>query len=394
MKSNRNVKFYCIYTIISAAILTRGIFLIYLQQKGMSVVEVSMYSMLFNVCIAISEIPTGYIGDRIGRRNSLIVGVILLSIQCLLMIIVRNRILLILTGGLEAVAYTFISGSDSALLYNLLDEQGVKEKYLRINSNLLAAQSVVTGGAIFVGGQLAEHSWTWPYYGTIGILILSLSFLFAVKEKSVHTKRDNTREKEIGVVTKNILYRPVSIFLNFFIGVSLIDGIACSYYNLNQIILKTVGYKVSMIGLFFSLSYFCNAFAYLLINVLTVFLKRIYIIVSSLVIQCIGFFLLSKTENIQLFFVISLILCFVPEIVFTVADSIIQEYIAEKNRATILSIMSLIRSMCSGAIYGIFGVALEIISLEQFLFLLSIVYGVSMFVALVFLHKYYKGKSI
>lgn len=120
MKSNRNLLYYYIYSITSAAILTRGIFLIYLQQKGLSIVEVSMYSVVYNICTAVSEVPTGYIGDRIGRKNSIITGTILLACQAGLMVVAQEKVWLILLAGLEAVAYTFISGSDSALLYQML----------------------------------------------------------------------------------------------------------------------------------------------------------------------------------------------------------------------------------------------------------------------------------
>src|SRR5699024_4567295 len=109
MKSNRNLLYYYIYSITSAAILTRGIFLIYLQQKGLSIVEVSMYSVVYNICTAVSEVPTGYIGDRIGRKNSIITGTILLACQAGLMVVAQEKVWLILLAGLEAVAYTFIS---------------------------------------------------------------------------------------------------------------------------------------------------------------------------------------------------------------------------------------------------------------------------------------------
>lgn len=97
-----------------------GYFSDYLQQKGLSIREVSMYSVVYNICTAVSEVPTGYIGDRIGRKNSIITGTILLACQAGLMVVAQEKVWLILLAGLEAVAYTFISGSDSALLYQML----------------------------------------------------------------------------------------------------------------------------------------------------------------------------------------------------------------------------------------------------------------------------------
>ena len=387
MKSNRNLLYYYIYSITSAAILTRGIFLIYLQQKGLSIVEVSMYSVVYNICTAVSEVPTGYIGDRIGRKNSIITGTILLACQAGLMVVAQEKVWLILLAGLEAVAYTFISGSDSALLYQMLASRKMEDQYLKINSRILAAQSAVMGGAIFIGAQLAQYSWNLPYLLTMLILIVAAGFMCRVKDLMPFAEREKSTGKLIKTLKDNILYRPLGMFLLFFIGISMIDGIACGYYNLNQLILESVGISVSAIGLFFSLSYIGNSFAYLAVSPLNRIFNRSRIIFLALITECLGFLWLSQVQNKGLFFVISLILCFVPEIIFTVADSIIQEWIVERNRATMLSVMSLIRSLCSGVIYGIFGILLEIVTIEQFLIFLAVGFGVSAASVLIVLRK-------
>ena len=49
--------------------------------------------------------------------------------------------------------------------------------------------------------------------------------------------------------------------------------------------------------------------------------------------------------------------------------------------------MSLIRSLCSGVIYGIFGILLEIVTIEQFLIFLAVGFGVSAVSVLIVLRK-------
>lgn len=182
------------------------------------------------------------------------------------MVAAQEKVWLILLAGLEAVAYTFISGSDSALLYQMLASRKMEDQYLKINSRILAAQSAVMGGAIFIGAQLAQYSWNLPYLLTMLILIVAAGFMCRVKDLMPFAEREKSTGKLIKTLKDNILYRPLGMFLLFFIGISMIDGIACGYYNLNQLILESVGISVSAIGLFFSLSYIGNSFAYLAVS--------------------------------------------------------------------------------------------------------------------------------
>lgn len=370
MKRN-HLAYYYLYAIGSSITLTRGIFLICLQYKGLSLAEVSMYSVLFNIVTSISEIPTGYMGDKFGKRNSLILGNLILIIQTIIMIFAKNKMLLIVAGGIEALAYTFISGSDSALLYELLDKQGNEKKYLNVNSQLLAIQSLLIGGSIGVGAKLAEYSLKLPYIITGIFLFVSTIFLLRIEEKCSQ-KQECVRITEKNILKKNILYKPIAVFVIFFVGVSALDGVFCAYYNLNQIILGEVGIGISQIGIFFSISYIINSLAYILVNFISRFIRRIPIIMGALTVQSICMCFLAYTENKTVFYLLSIIACFVPEIFYTVAESIIQDSISETNRATILSIMSLLRSACSAGIYMVFGIGLEIISIKTFLMIICV----------------------
>lgn len=110
------------------------------------------------------------------------------------MVAAQEKVWLILLAGLEAVAYTFISGSDSALLYQMLASRKMEDQYLKINSRILAAQSAVMGGAIFIGAQLAQYSWNLPYLLTMLILIVAAGFMCRVKDLMPFAEREKAQE--------------------------------------------------------------------------------------------------------------------------------------------------------------------------------------------------------
>lgn len=81
IKDNTQIQNYVTYAFISSLILTRGVFLIYLASVGLSVFEISIYQSVFFISTSILEVPTGYIGDKIGQKNSVLIGTVFLGVH-------------------------------------------------------------------------------------------------------------------------------------------------------------------------------------------------------------------------------------------------------------------------------------------------------------------------
>ncbi len=354
MKS-KNLLFYTLYTILTSFSLTRGIFLLFLTHKGLSVSEVALYSIVLNISITIFEIPTGYFGDKFGKRNSLILGCFLLAFHSFAMIISVNPATFIFLAALEGFAYTFVTGSNSALLYDILKREHAENDYLKINSKILSLESLTIGISIFIGGEVAIYSWNLVYSIQVITMLSAIVFLRNIDEpernpKKVHLKTDFKK------------YRPGTILCFFILISSVTDGIFGGYYNMNQLFLDRIHITVATIGLFFSASYFINSAAYLLVGFILKILNRKQIFVSGLFVQGFLFLLLMHVKNPTVFLIFTIIACFVPEILFTVSDSIIQDYIDSKYRATILSVVSMLRTCTTALCYGIMGKVFDQVS--------------------------------
>ena len=326
---NKNLLFYTLYTFLTSIALTRGIFLLFLTHKGLTVSEVALYSIVLNISITVFEIPTGYFGDKFGKRNSLILGCFLLAFHSFAMMLSQNTITFIFLAGLEGFAYTFVTGSNSALLYDILKRQHAEDDYLKINSKILSMESLTIGISIFIGGELAAYSWNLVYGIQIITMLFAIVFLKNIDEpehnsKTVHLKTDFKK------------YRPGTILCFFILISSITDGILGGYYNMNQLFLDRIHITVAAIGLFFSASYFINSAAYLLVGFILKILNRKQIFIYGLFIQGFLFLLLMRMKTPTVFLIFTIIACFVPEILFTVSDSIIQDYIDSKYRATII----------------------------------------------------------
>lgn len=356
-----------LYKLFSSLIFTRGIFLLFLlQEKNMTFLEVATYQAIFFVSTTLFEIPTGVIGDKFGKVNSLLIGSILLTLQPILVLLIPSGNVLLFFGcaALQALAYTFISGSDGALLFEILENEDNKERYLSINARLLSLSSIILGGAILIGGIVSNYSWHVVYLLTILASLTSCIALLFLREKDKGIKKENSLATSI-VATKKFNFKNIIgsfkvkhlfFFLTFMIGYCLLDGLFATYFNLNQIILEDFKIENAWIGIFFSALYFISALSYQLGTVLHRYFTTKKIVILTLILMVGLFLMLPLTTNRLLVLLISVLVCFFPEMLYVLVDNVLQENITSDYRATILSIISLLTSLSSSFFYLFLGI--------------------------------------
>lgn len=394
-KADRQLLFFYFYMLLSSCLFSRGIYMIYLTHKGLSVAQVGLYQMLVQLSIFLFEIPTGYISDKAGKIKSLQAGTALLVLHCFVIVWSHQPALLILSGILEGLGYTFLSGSDSALLYELLKQNGREGEYLKLNANLNAAKSLLTGATISLGAILLSHSWDSVYYTTAACLAVAWLCLSPLREPV--PQKGPGAGGELGTLSRLktvILYPHLAVFLLCVLGFSCFDGISGSYYTYNQIIFQRKEIPVSLIGLFFSAAYLASSAAYFLAARLSRVLSKTSIIRGTIALQGGLFVSLAFLQNKLAFAVISFLCCLLPEVVYILADSIIQDNIASEYRATLLSIVSMLRSLVSAVLYFALGGILDRTDVRGFMgFLAFVTFGALCCFWFILLYKNRKERS-
>ena len=352
-------RFFC-YALLTSCLFSRGIFMLYLTHKGLNIAQVGLYQMLVQLSMFLLEVPTGSIGDKLGKIRSLQIGTLLLLLHCVLMMALRQPAALIALGFLEGMGYTFCSGSDDALFYELLKKHHREADYLRLNARLKSAQSILTGATISAGALIA--SWSWEAVYGVTALCLGGAFLVLTQLQEPAIPKALPAASGKGVFSRlryKILYPSLPVFLFCFVGFSFMDGISGSYYNYNQIIFQQAQIPVALIGVFFSANYFAASAAYLFATWLSRRLSKRTILSCMIALQGALFAALTFTRQPVLFVAFTFICCLTPEVIYILADSIIQANIASEYRATILSVVSMLRSLMSAVSYSVLGGILD-----------------------------------
>jgi len=85
---------------------------------GLSMKDIFALQALYGFVVVISEVPSGYVADVLGRKNTLLVGAVLAAIGHSCLLIADGFWTLALFELFLGLAHSLISGADLALLYD------------------------------------------------------------------------------------------------------------------------------------------------------------------------------------------------------------------------------------------------------------------------------------
>ncbi|WP_049972226.1 MFS transporter [Haladaptatus cibarius] len=131
--------------------------------QGLDLAGVGLAAGMFFAGTLLGEIPTGYVGDRIGRRNSLFVGSVLISVTHFGFAFADSLAGFVFFWGFWGLAATFRSGSTDAWLYDTLTDHEATETYTRVRGRATGVFYASAAISALVGGALYENWSALPF---------------------------------------------------------------------------------------------------------------------------------------------------------------------------------------------------------------------------------------
>ena len=122
------------------------------DQIGLSLTDIMLLQAVFSLASLCLEFPSGYISDRLGYRFSLNLASLLGIVGWVLYTMADSFTGVLLAEVVLGISFAFISGSDSALLFESLRQQGREEEYSKLDGRMTGwAQGGEAVGAICAG---------------------------------------------------------------------------------------------------------------------------------------------------------------------------------------------------------------------------------------------------
>lgn len=143
--------------------------------NGLDKYQIYLLQAGYSLTVALFEIPSGYLADIIGRKTSLIWGSLLGTVGFMVLSLSYTFEGFLMAEIILGIGGSFISGADSALLYDSLAAQSREHYYLRYEGRITALGNLGETVAAIGGGMLAAWlSYRSVYFAQTAIAAIAI----------------------------------------------------------------------------------------------------------------------------------------------------------------------------------------------------------------------------
>ncbi|WP_049888234.1 MFS transporter [Natrinema sp. J7-2] len=228
------VRRYYLYRATLSVGFVTPIFTLFLL-RSLTFTQVGALSALYSVLSVIGEVPTGYVGDRLGRRVSLLLSVLFTVGSLAGFIVTEGFFWYMFLYALWALALTFRSGSMDAWLYDTLDERLDTNQFSHVRGRGDAVQSWTAAVSMVGGGLLYGIEPTYPFIAAVTFNSLGFVALLSLPKNRQYAAHSNAEADRLSPleaisVVRHHLARPPLRSLVLYLGLFYaVVGIANTY---------------------------------------------------------------------------------------------------------------------------------------------------------------------
>lgn len=370
-KLESNIWKIYLYMILYSLMFFTPIIVLFYQDNGLSLTRIMILQSISSILFVILEVPSGYFADIFGRKKALMVTGVFSAIAMFTFAVSTNFYHFLLAVILWAIAGVFISGADSAFIYDTLKELKRENQYKKVWGNVVFYYSIGVSFASIVGGLLGRIDYRYPFYAMIPFMLLLIPLSLSLKEPERHKT----------IFTKNYLFDLFKIIklsilknkkLKWLLAYSaIVVGFINIAYFLYQPYFKLSGLDIAYFGVVFAGFSVVAAVSAKYSHLLEEKIGQKYSLVLLFVLIGVSYLLMSNF--VYLFsFGFAFLIQFVKGFSSVVVSDYVHQLTESSIRATVLSAKSLVEKMFFAIVTPFIGWVVDIYSLTQALFLSGI----------------------
>ncbi|MCF6276296.1 MAG: MFS transporter [Candidatus Magasanikbacteria bacterium] len=366
-------------------------YVIFLQRHGLSLFEVNIVNIVYAISVFLFEVPTGAVADLYGRKNSFLVSSVFMFLGCLLYGLFDSMTGFIIAEILLAIGSTCASGSFEAWVVDELEKLGYGNDLKSLMSKSASTIHIAIISGVLFGGLLADIlglNILWFLSALFNLITLLLSY-FLMKETVMY--KSETKNTCLQITKKGYKQIKASKLLKAVIILDLILVFIIQAPNMQWQPLFSPLLGDSMFSL--SLLFIALMVSALIGSTLVglskklggkIRLLKMVILYGSLLVI---FTALFQDLYIMIIVFLAHELCrglFVP-----IKFALIHENAESKQRATVVSLFNMIRSLGGAVGLFVFGYLTVFFSIRT----VWVIAGLSAFILLFFYYLWDKNKN-
>ncbi len=354
--------------------------------NGLDMQQVMILQAVYSISIVVLEIPSGYFADVIGRRRTLIIGTILGAAGFSIYSFSYGFLGFLLAELVLGFGQSFISGADSAMLYDSLLERKEEKKYIKYEGRMVSIGNIAEASAGIVGGLLALISLRTNLYAQAFVSFLAIPAAILLVEPGTHTRIKTFTFNTILDVVKDSLFINKELRTNIFLS-AIIGTATLTMAWFAQPYFKHIGLPLTLYGgMWTALNLVVGLAAMTAYKLESRIGARPTVLGLTILIPA-GYIILGFMHTYW-----ALIILFIFYIIRGIATPILKDYIHRLSRsdvrATVLSVRNFIIRLCFVIVGPAMGMMTDNMGLKT-----ALLFGGSVFMVLglifaLFFNKY------
>jgi MFS family permease len=322
-------------------------------ENGLRGQDVFTLQAIYSIAIVVAEVPSGYLSDFWGRKNTIVLGSFLGFIGFFTYSFSYGFTGFLIAELILGLGQSMVSGADSALLYDTLKSKNQELKYVKHEGRISGTGNFAEAIAGISASFIVAWGLRYTVYFQSLVALIAIPASFMLIEPEIISRKVKLSIKEFTGIIKDTLYINKElrrrIFFSSVIGSATLSMAWFAQLFFNEIGVPVKFYPILWTGLNLIIVPF-SFFAYKIENRLgrinTLILIAFFVVSGYVFNAC----FLSYYGIVMLFVFYS-----VRGIATPVLKNYINERVTSNNRATVLSIRNLFIRIIFASIAPVFG---------------------------------------
>ncbi|KRK87353.1 MFS transporter [Lentilactobacillus sunkii] len=337
-----------------------SLWVMYLQTRGLTLVEIGLCESIFHIASFLFEVPSGVLADRLTYKFDLVIGRLAAILSAAIILFGQTFWMFALGFIISALSYNMQSGTMEALLYDSLVKDKATKRYPKVISHIDVIIEFADTLGVVIAGFLVHWHFELTYVIGIVVGMMGLITVLFFKEPVIkkRTVEKPTSVKSI-VVNSYKTMKGNHQLRNLMLFDALYATVCTSYFYYFQTLMENDHFSGWMISALMVVSALLNIVGIQLTpTIQKKFSKRELIIALSVSLACM--LMLTWLAWLPLLIAMFLISQLLPSFIDPIFSSYYNEMISSEERATLLSVASVLFSAAMIFMFPLLGWLIQI----------------------------------